>query len=179
LQELRGWSIDRTRAQVGTGRDAYNKAVAALLSWRHFDFDWAYTNAPAIKSNASVVVIAQSLLLWSMNPLRITAVEKHINRKVMNKSSSKAGQQQKQQKCRQTAFAHTTVAGHQISGEERFTVEWNKENDSVWYEVYTISKPATLIATVAQPLLRLYQRLFVVQSIQAMKRQVSAANSFS
>lgn len=112
-----------------------------------------------------------------MNPLRITACEKNKNRKVQIKSTSGARQKEKKQKCCQTAFAHTTVAGHQISGEERFTIEWNKENDSVWYEVYTISKPATVIATVAQPLLRAYQRLFVVQSIQAMKREVSAANS--
>ncbi|KAL4528839.1 hypothetical protein Ndes2437A_g03375 [Nannochloris sp. 'desiccata'] len=169
LQDLKGWAINRTRAQVGTGREAYNKAVAALLTWRHFYFDWAFTNAPTIKRNASVVVIAQSLFLWSMNPLRITSVEKNIHRKVKNKSGT--GVRQQQRKCYQTSFAHTTVAGHQISGEERFTVEWNKENDSVWYEVYTISKPATLVATLAQPLLRFYQRLFVVQSIQAMKKR--------
>jgi uncharacterized protein (UPF0548 family) len=152
---------------VGTGRDAYNTAVSALLNWRHFAFDWAFTNAPSIKKNASVVVIAQSLLLWSMNPLRITALEK--NKKVINNPGGGG----RQQKWCQTSFTHTTVSGHQISGEERFTVEWNKGNDSVWYEVYTISKPATFIATLAQPLLRFYQRQFVAQSIKAIKKEVT------
>ena len=171
LQDLKGWSIDRTRAQVGSGRDDYNTAVSALLNWRHFNFDWAFTNAPAIKNNAAVVVIAQSLLLWSMNPLRITAVTKNKNRKINEQSSGK----QKKQTCCHTSFAHTTVAGHQISGEERFTVEWNKNTNSVWYEVYTISKPATCIATLAQPLLRFYQRQFVAQSILAMKKEVASS----
>ena len=31
---------------------------------------------------------------------------------------------------RRFAFAHTTLAGHQISGEERFAVAWNQEDDS-------------------------------------------------
>jgi Domain of unknown function (DUF1990) len=119
------------------------------------------------------MVIAQSLLLWSMNPLRITAVEKNKIRKQIDKYSGGA----RQQKHCQTWFAHTTVAGHQISGEERFTVEWNKENDSVWYEVYTISKPATFIATAAHPLLKFYQRQFVAQSIQAMKKEIISRNS--
>lgn len=31
---------------------------------------------------------------------------------------------------RRYAFAHTTLAGHQISGEERFAVAWNHDDDS-------------------------------------------------
>lgn len=176
LQDLKGWSIDRTRAELGTGRDAYNKAVSALLSWRHFDFDWAFTNAPAIKHNAPVVVIAQSLLLWSMNPLRITAVEQNKLRRKKTPSKTGGGGGGGTEKCCQSLFAHTTLAGHQISGEERFTVEWNKETDSVCYEVYTISKPATLLASLAHPLLRFYQKQFVTQSIKAMKQEVSNSN---
>ena len=95
-----------------------------------------------------------------MNPLKITAV---VNKKDVKRR-------------RQCAFAHTTLAGHQISGEERFLVEWRKEDDSVWYEVLTVSRPDTVIAMVAQPLLRFYQRKFVAQSIQAMKKS-SAADS--
>jgi hypothetical protein len=31
---------------------------------------------------------------------------------------------------RRYAFAHTTLEGHQIGGEERFAVAWNQEDDS-------------------------------------------------
>lgn len=31
-------------------------------------------------------------------------------------------------------YAHSTLRGHALAGEERFAVEWHKEDDSVWYE---------------------------------------------
>ena len=163
-KSLQGWSIDRTRSRVGSGREAYTRAVDALLSWRHFSFDWAFTNAPKLQKDAPVVVIAKSLFLWSMNPLKITAIEK---------DGPPKGPTQKAVVRRRCGFAHTTVAGHQISGEERFTVEWRKDDDSVWYEVYTVSKPATLIAAVARPVLRFYQRKFVQESVVAMKMEAN------
>lgn len=42
----------------------------------------------------------------------------------------------------------------------------------MWYEILTVSKPATPIAMLAQPLLRFYQRQFVKQSQAAMQQQV-------
>ena len=32
----------------------------------------------------------------------------------------------------QLRFAHSTLHGHALAGEERFTVEWHQEDDSVW-----------------------------------------------
>jgi hypothetical protein len=29
-------------------------------------------------------------------------------------------------------YAHSTLQGHALAGEERFAVEWHKEDDSVW-----------------------------------------------
>ena len=163
-QDLSQWAIDRTRSQIGSGREAYKQATETLLHWQHFDFDWAFTNAPAVKIDAPVVVIAKSLFLWSMNPLRITSIEK---------DGPPSNSHQNKLIRRRSAFAHTTVATHQISGEERFAVEWNKNDDSVWFEILSVSKPATPLALIAQPLLRFYQRRFVAQSMHGMKRQCS------
>lgn len=33
----------------------------------------------------------------------------------------------------QYSIAGGTLKGHLIAGEERFAVEWNKDDDSVWY----------------------------------------------
>lgn len=160
---LDGFSIDCTEAQVGSGRAAYDRAAAALLSWSHFDFDWAFTNAPDVKVNAPVVVIARSLLLWTLNPLLITAVDRD------GRPGGAAAPDVRRRAQRRCAFVHTTVQGHQIAGEEAFSVEWRKEDDSVWYRVLTVSAPATPIATLARPVLRFYQRKFVAQSIARMK----------
>ena len=32
----------------------------------------------------------------------------------------------------QLKYAHSTLHGHALAGEERFAVEWHKEDDSVW-----------------------------------------------
>lgn len=161
-----GYAIDRTRVQVGSGRNTYRQACDAILNWRHFNLDWAYTNAPAIKRNAGVVVCARSLFLWSLNPLRITDVQPD------GRPSSASQRQARKHVRRRCAFAHTTLDGHQISGEERFTVEWRKDDDTVWYEVCTVSRPASLLSTLARPLLRFYQREFVAQSIETMKNAI-------
>ncbi|PSC73763.1 hypothetical protein C2E20_2908 isoform X1 [Micractinium conductrix] len=71
---------------------------------------------------------------------------------------------------RRYAFAHTTLAGHQIQGEERFAVAWNHEDDSVWYEIYTLSRPGNWLTTATHPLLRLFQHKFAADSMAAMQR---------
>ena len=32
----------------------------------------------------------------------------------------------------QLKFAHSTLQGHALAGEERFAVEWHEDDDSVW-----------------------------------------------
>lgn len=32
----------------------------------------------------------------------------------------------------QFKFAHCTLQGHTLAGEERFAVEWHQEDESVW-----------------------------------------------
>jgi uncharacterized protein (UPF0548 family) len=62
--------------------------------------------------------------------------------------------------------------GHQISGEERFTLEL-REDGRVWYGVDTVSRPDTLIATLSSPILRMYQNKFKRDSISRMRKLVS------
>lgn len=159
---LDGFAIDCTEARVGSGRAAYDHAAAALLSWRHFDFDWAFTNAPPVAVDSPVVVVARSLLLWTLNPLRITGLDRE------GAPGSAAAPPVRRRARRRCAFVHTTVQGHQISGEEAFSVEWRKDDGSVWYRVLTVSRAATPVAALARPLLRFYQRRFVAQSIAKM-----------
>jgi uncharacterized protein (UPF0548 family) len=39
-------------------------------------------------------------------------------------------------------FAFGTLPGHVERGEERFTVEWDRADDSVSYEVFAFTRPA-------------------------------------
>jgi uncharacterized protein (UPF0548 family) len=53
------------------------------------------------------------------------------------------------------------------AGEEMFCVRWD-EDDSVWYEVLSFSKPAKLLSALTYPYVRWRQLQFAKQSGNAM-----------
>jgi uncharacterized protein (UPF0548 family) len=65
-------------------------------------------------------------------------------------------------------FAYGTLAEHAESGEERFTVEWNRADDTVWYDILAFSRPRQMLAKLGYPLSRLLQRRFAEGSKAAM-----------
>jgi hypothetical protein len=65
-------------------------------------------------------------------------------------------------------FTFGTLPGHVEQGEERFTVEWHREDDSVWYEVFAFARPVHPLAKVGLPFVRLIQRRFAAASLRAM-----------
>lgn len=71
-------------------------------------------------------------------------------------------------------FAYGTLADHGESGEERFSVEWHRSDDSVWYDLLAFSRPKALLARLGYPLARMLQRRFVDGSKLAMTRAVSS-----
>ena len=58
------------------------------------------------------------------------------------------------------------------AGEEMFAVKW-EEDDSVWYEVLSFSKPAKLLSRITYPYVQWRQRHFAKQSSNAMLTAVS------
>ena len=60
------------------------------------------------------------------------------------------------------------------AGEERFTVEWHRADDPVWYEVFAFARPAHPLARVGPPFVQLVQRRFAAASLRAMTAAVNA-----
>lgn len=58
------------------------------------------------------------------------------------------------------------------AGEERFAVEWRRDDDSVWYDIFTFSRPGCLLARLSYPVARAQQRLFARQSLAAVAAAV-------
>lgn len=71
-------------------------------------------------------------------------------------------------------FAYGTVGNHLACGEERFSVEYHHNDESVWYEVYCFSKAEHWLAKLAYPYLRIQQHRFRGLSARAMQRAVVA-----
>ena len=67
-------------------------------------------------------------------------------------------------------FAYGTLGEHAESGEERFTVEWSRDDDSVWYDILAFSRPRQMLARLGYPLSRLLQKRFAEDSKAAMAK---------
>lgn len=59
-------------------------------------------------------------------------------------------------------------------GEERFLVEWNHDDDSVFYDLFAFSKPQHPLAKLGFPFTRLGQKQFIKDSKAAMQAAVSS-----
>ncbi len=68
-------------------------------------------------------------------------------------------------------FAYGTLPDHAAIGEERFTVEFHPEDQTVWYDLYALSRP-TLLARMVYPFTRALQKRFAKDSKAAMLRAV-------
>ncbi len=148
-----GYAVDHNRARLGRGRDTFERAVAALYSWKMFDVGWARlvpADAP-VEVGTTVAVVARHYGFHSLNPCRITYTIEEDEGGLVRRG-----------------FSYGTLSQHGEKGEERFTVEWRREDDSVYYDLYALSRPKHLLAWLGYPLARRLQRRFARDSLQAM-----------
>ena len=148
-----GYVVDHTRAKLGEGKTAFQTAQAALRNWAHFQLGWVEPCWPGtpIEPNETVAVLARVFGLWSLNACRVIYVV---------------------QEEKQFGFAYGTLPDHVESGEERFTVEWNPDDDSVCYDILAFSRPNHFLTRIAYPMTRRLQKRFARDSVAAMKRAV-------
>lgn len=145
------YTVDRNRIALGNGSETFRKAVGVLQAWQMFRLGWVEvfpTNAP-IEVGTTVGVLITHFGFWSLNACRIVYV---IDEE------------------RRYGFAYGTLDDHGERGEERFSVEWALEDDSVSYNILAFSRPRKWQANVAYPLTRVLQKRFARDSMAAMKR---------
>jgi len=73
-------------------------------------------------------------------------------------------------------FTYGTLPDHAGSGEERFLIEWDREEGSVWYDILAFSRPRHLLARLGYPWVRRVQKRFGWESAAAMCRAVRAVS---
>ena len=74
---------------------------------------------------------------------------------------------------RRFGFAYGTLEDHVEQGEERFSVEWDERDGSVWYDLLAFSRPHHPLVRAAYPLTRRLQRRFARDSARAMMAAVT------
>lgn len=121
-----------------------------------FNFPWielCWSNTP-IEQGATVAIVVSHFGVFSLNASRIAyAIDEP----------------------RRFGFAYGTLLQHAESGEERFLVEWNETDDSVWYDLFAFSRPRAMPAKLAAPLARGLQKKFARDSLAAMQSAVRSS----
>lgn len=148
--------VDHTRVKLGSGEEAFLSAKTALKKWGQFQLGWveACPSGTPIQTGEVVAVAAQVMGLWWLNAARIIYVVDEDG------------------PIRRFGFAYGTLADHVESGEERFLIEWDKTDDSVWYDILAFSRPRHLLARLGYPFVRLTQKRFARSSAAVMQQLV-------
>ena len=151
------YPINHYRGPLGAGSQTFARAGDALRHWRMYDLPWTHLcwpDTPVVEGSV-VAVLAHTFGLWSLNASRIIYVIEEVGT------------------IHRFGFAFGTLPGHMEQGEERFTVEWDRRDDSVWYELFAFARPKHPLARLGYPFTRWIQKRFAVESYAAM---LAAAN---
>ncbi len=156
-----GFVVDHTRIPLGKGKLVFDAAKTAIKSWEHFQLGWVKSSSRdiPIERGQIVGVIARVFGVWCLNACRIVSVIDETG------NISRFG------------FVYGTLPGHVECGEERFQVAWNRNDDSVWYDIFAFSRPNHFLASIGYPVVRRLQRKFARDSGASMQRALSRAMS--
>jgi uncharacterized protein (UPF0548 family) len=76
---------------------------------------------------------------------------------------------------RKQGFAYGTLPDHAESGEERFSIEFDRTTERVWYDILAFSRPHQIYARVGYPFARRIQKRFARDSARSMLNIVAKA----
>lgn len=156
VEKPMGYNIDHNRIQIGSGENDFAKAIEAVKRWEMFNFLWIeiYPKNAPVETGVNVAILINHFGFWSLNANRIVY------------KLEEKGEIEKY------GFAYGTLTEHGESGEERFSVEFHKQTNEVWYDIFAFSKPNQMSAKIGYPLTRYLQRQFANASKEAMQKAV-------
>lgn len=154
-----GFDVDRTRIRLGEGQAVFQAAKQALMRWDQFRLGWVESSPRGVKltKGESVAIVARTMRLWWLNACRIVGTVDETG------------------EVTRFGFAYGTLPEHAEMGEERFLIEWNQADDSVWFDILAFSRPRHPLVRLAYPIVRRAQKRFGREAAAAMLRSVRQA----
>ncbi|XP_027346835.1 UPF0548 protein At2g17695 isoform X1 [Abrus precatorius] len=157
-----GFLLNNARVLVGSGIDTFEKAKTALKTWRHFGLNWAFVDPKTpVQQGTKFCACVKEFFPWLMMPLQVVYVNET---KIAKNRAATFG------------FGSGTLDGHLLAGEERFSIEID-ENNQVWYEILSFSKPAHILSFVGYPYVMLRQKYFANESAKVMLEHINSSKS--
>jgi uncharacterized protein (UPF0548 family) len=134
----------------------FRSAVAALRRWEQFRLGWVEAWSPdtPIQPGEVVAVMGRAIGVWWLNACRIVYI--------VNEAGPIA----------KFGFAYGTLPGHVESGEERFLIEWNRGDNTVWFDIVAFSRPNQFLTRFGYPVVRRLQKQFGRDSAASMLKAV-------
>ncbi|CAM9641553.1 unnamed protein product [Scytosiphon promiscuus] len=168
-----GYRVNARRQLLGTGAKVYERAVRLglrecgvvnRLSWANLEM--AEKDSRRWREGMGLLTVVKCYgFLWSANPCRL--VFAHWDRRLPCELGKG--------KCSSVGFS--TVYGHLIQGEERFSIEFREEDSTVWLDLYSISRGAGVLGKIAMPFIRPIQKAFFAGQCKEMLRLVGEEES--
>jgi uncharacterized protein (UPF0548 family) len=151
-----GYVVDRIRMKLGEGEAVFRSAITALRRWEQFRLGWVEAWSPdtPIQPGEVVAVMGRAIGVWWLNACRIVYIVDEAG------PISKFG------------FACGTLPCHIESGEERFLIEWNRGDNSVWFDIVAFSRPNHFLTRFGYPVVRRLQKQFGRDSAASMLKAV-------
>lgn len=146
-----GFAVQQWTSVIGKGGRAFERAKDAVRQYRMLNIGWLQRIGPAepIAPNSIICMLARQMGLYSLNVSRIVYVD--------DQSAGRFG------------FGYGTLPEYALIGEERVTVEWDTVSENVTFEIFSFSRPSSMLMSVGSPLLRRAQRRFCVDASAAMR----------
>jgi len=144
-----GYVANERRTVIGQGEDTFRRAKQAIADLRMLKLGWidVFAAPDAFHSGDLIATLVWELGLYSLNVARIVYVENEDAR---------------------FGFGYGTLPEYSLSGEERFSVTLDRSTGEVAYELYSFSRPSTLLARLGWPMVRIQAR-FAKDSAAAMR----------
>ena len=151
------YNIDHNRILLGKGEALFHRAALAVRDWKTFELGWVrpYPATASIRAGENVAVVVRWFGLYFVNGCRIVdTIHEHSP-------------------VPRFGFIYGTLEDHAERGEERFSVEWDRHTDEVWYDIFAFSRPNQLLTRIGYPFARRLQKRFAADSKAAMVRAVN------
>lgn len=141
------------RCVLGKGKEVYARAKTAFVKWGMYQLSWLEPCWPEtpLSKDVDVAMLGKVLGMWWLNVNRIIYTI-----------------QEEEGPVERFGFAYGTLHGCSVSGEERVMIEWNHQDNSVYYDLFSFSQANLLITKLSVFYLHALQERFAKESSHAM-----------
>jgi uncharacterized protein (UPF0548 family) len=145
-----GYKVNQASALIGHGEMGFQKAVQAIRDLRMLRLGWIEPVGPReqLSENSLIATLARQFGVYSLNVARVVYLE--------DSEPHRFG------------FGYGTTADYPLAGEERFSVIIDRATQAVRFEIYSFSRPASLLMKLGAPVIRRMQRRFCREAVAAM-----------